>query len=95
MQTLSKIVPDYVGKVDFYLVAFNEDTATLERYVADRQYTNMASAQPAGSLLRDLKIVSQSSMLALDADGVITFRKGYGRGGSAEQLRAEFGRLAP
>ena len=41
----------------------------------------MIATQPVGSMLADLKIVSQSSMIALDEHGVITFRKGYGGGG--------------
>ena len=53
----------------------------------------MIATQPVGSMLADLKIVSQSSMLAADGAGVITFRKGYGRGGDAETLREEFRRL--
>ena len=44
-------------------------------------------------MLRDLKITSQSSMLAMDANSVITFRKGYGRGADEGTLRAEFERL--
>ena len=41
----------------------------------------MISAQPVGAMLADLQIVSQSSMIAVDGKGVITFRKGYGGGG--------------
>ena len=41
----------------------------------------MIATQPVGSMLADLRITSQSSMIAMDAIGVITFRKGYGGGG--------------
>ena len=51
----------------------------------------MTATQPVGSMLRDLQIVSQSSMLALDANGIITFRKGYG--GRSADFNAEFARL--
>lgn len=51
----------------------------------------MTATQPVGSMLRDLEIVSQSSMLALDANSVITFRKGYG--GRSADFAAEFARL--
>lgn len=94
MRTLNPIVAEYAGQVDFYLVAFNESAATLESYIQENGNANMTATQPVGSMLRDLKIVSQSSMLAMDSAGVITFRKGYGRGGDAETLRAEFQRLA-
>lgn len=94
MRTLDPIVAEYVSQVDFYLVAFNESAATLEAYVAENGYANMTATQPVASMLRDLKIVSQSSMLGMDAGGVITFRKGYGGGSDADTLRDEFERLA-
>ena len=93
MRTLNPIIADYAGRVDFYLVAFNENAAALEGYIDENGYAHMTAAQPDGSMLRDLQIVSQSSMLALDAAGVITFRKGYG--GRSVDFRAEFARLAP
>lgn len=91
LRTLNPIVAEYAGQVDFYLVAFNESAATLESYITENGYANMIAAQPVDSMLRDLKIVSQSSMIAVDGAGVITFRKGYGgRGGD---FGAEFARL--
>ena len=78
MRTLNPIIADYAGRVDFYLVAFNESAAELDEYIIEEGYANMTTAQPDGAMLRDLAIVSQSSMLALDAAGVIAFRKGYG-----------------
>jgi hypothetical protein len=73
-------------------VAFNESAATLENYIADNDYANMFATQPVGSMLRDLKIVSQSSMMAMDSAGVITFRKGYG--GRGADFAGEFEKLA-
>lgn len=93
MRTLNPIVAEYAGQVDFYLVAFNESAATLEAYIEENSYANMTAAQPVGSMLRDLKIVNQSSMIAVDGAGIITFRKGYGREGDAETLSEEFQRL--
>ena len=94
MRTLAPIITEYAGRVDFYLVSFNESAATLESYVADNGYQNVTATQPDGSMLRDLKITSQSSMLAMDAHSVITFRKGYGRSADERTLRSEFQRLA-
>ncbi|MXZ90915.1 MAG: hypothetical protein F4W95_01920 [Chloroflexi bacterium] len=65
----------------------------MDSYVQQNGYQDIISTQPAGSMLRDLKITSQSSMLAMDAHSVITFRKGYGRGADEQTLRAEFERL--
>ena len=93
MRTLAPIITEYAGRVDFYLVSFNESAATLESYARQNGYENITSTQPVGSMLRDLKITSQSSMLAMDAHSVITFRKGYGRGADEQTLRSEFERL--
>lgn len=92
MRTLAPIVTEYAGQVDFYLVSFNESAGRLETYISDNGYSNMTATQPVGSMLRDLKITSQSSMIALDEQGVITFRKGYGgRGDFAGAYRARAG----
>ncbi|MDE2787987.1 MAG: hypothetical protein OXL37_15170 [Chloroflexota bacterium] len=91
LRTLNPIIAEYAGQVDFYLVAFNESAATLEEYIAENGYANMTAAQPVGSMLRDLKIVSQSSVMAMDSTGVITFRKGYG--GRGADFSAEFANL--
>ena len=48
----------------------------------------MIATQPVGSMLADLRIVSQSSMIAVGSEGVITFRKGYG--GRGVDFGAEF-----
>ena len=93
MQTLSKVAPEFAGQVDFYLVSYNEDAATLDAYASGQSYTDVIAAQPVGRMLRDLEIVSQSSMMALDGDGIITYRKGFG-GGSESTLRAQFEQLA-
>ena len=85
-------MPDHAEQVDFYLVAFNESAATLDGYISQNGYKNMTATQPVGSMLRDLQIVSQSSMLAVDRAGLITFRKGYG--GRGVDFKAEFERLA-
>ena len=91
MRTLSSIVPQYADWVDFYVVAFNESAGTLEEYIADQGYTHMTAAEPVGTMLADLRIVSQSSMVAVDGAGVITFRKGYG--GRAVDFHAELERM--
>ena len=63
----------------------------MEAYIEENGFSNMTATQPIDSMLRDLQIVSQSSMIALDADGVITFRKGYG--GRGANFESEFSQL--
>ena len=80
MRTLAPIVRENAEAVDFYLVSFSESAETLNNYIDDNGYSDMIATQPKGSMLADLQIVSQSSMIALDEQGVIAFRKGYGGG---------------
>lgn len=75
------MVTENAGQVDFYLVSFSESASRLDGYIEENGYSDMIATQPVGSMLADLRITSQSSMIALDAQGVITFRKGYGGGG--------------
>ncbi len=91
MRTLNPILADYADRVDFYLVAFNESADRLEGYVTENGYSNMTSTQPVGAMLRDLKIVSQSSFIGMDSSSVITFRKAYG--GQSVDFRAELERM--
>jgi hypothetical protein len=46
----------------------------------------MIMAAPVGTMLVDLRITSQSSIIAADGARVITFRKGFG-GGSSRAFR--------
>lgn len=73
-------------------MAFNENGQTLEDYITDNGYTNMIAAEPVGTMLADFEIVSQSSIVAMDAAGVITYRKGFGGGGAGE-FASEFDTL--
>ena len=72
-------------------MSFNESAGRLEGYIDDNGYSDMIATQPVGSMLRDLKITSQSSMIGLDAGGVITFRKGYGGRGDYEGAYQQLG----
>lgn len=74
------------------MVAFNESGETIDNYIAGQGYSNMIAAAPTGTMLADMRIVSQSSIVAIDGAGVITFRKGFGGGGSSE-FTNEFERL--
>ena len=74
------------------MVAFNESGETIDNYIAGQGYSDMIAAAPTGTMLADFRIVSQSSIVAIDGAGVITFRKGFGGGGSGE-FTAEFEKL--
>ena len=74
------------------MVAFNESGETIDNYIAGQGYRNMIAAAPVGTMLADLRITSQSSIIAVDGAGVITFRKGFGGGGVGE-FTSEFEKL--
>ena len=50
-------------------------------------------AEPAGTMLKDLKVFVQSTKIAVDSQGVIIYRDGYGQGG-ADTWRQVFQELA-
>lgn len=74
------------------MVAFNESGETIDNYIAGQEYSDMIAAAPTGSMLADMRIVSQSSIVAIDGAGVITFRKGFG-GGGTDEFTGEFDKL--
>ena len=90
MTGLSRRVAAYDGRlsgvqglsVDFYVVG-SDPFESLNDLVADqndRLYPGQVSA-PVGSMLRDLEVFTQSTKIAIDSNGVITYRAGYGQGG--------------
>ena len=73
-------------------MAFNESAQIIDDYIAGNNYEHMTAAEPTGTMLADFKIVSQSSIVAMDAAGVVTYRKGFGGGGAGE-FSGEFDKL--
>ncbi len=81
LQSILKAYPEYEDSVTFYAVGQDptESIGALTLITADRGYHwPVASAGPG--MLRSLNILSQSSKLAFDGNGVITYRDGYGNG---------------
>ena len=67
--------------VNFYIVG-SDPSQTLDSLEANRQSEGYpgAVAEIAGNGLRDLKIIKQSTKIALDGNGVITYRDSFGQG---------------
>lgn len=67
--------------VSFYIVG-SSSSQTLDSLEADRQAEGYPGvvAEIEGNGLRDLKILQQSTKIALDGNGVITYRDSFGRG---------------
>ena len=81
MRSIRDLGPAAVENVNFYIVG-SDPRQTLDSLEADRQGEGYpgAVAEIAGSGLRDLKILQQSTKIALDGNGVITYRDSFGQG---------------
>ncbi len=81
MAEFAAIYPDFADSVDF-LVVGQDPTEPIDVLVAYRDNAGhvwpVALAGPR--MLADLRINTQAYKIALDADGVITYRAGYGSG---------------
>lgn len=64
----------------------------LEAY-REREGHPWLVAEPLGTMLRDIKVLVQSTKIAVDSQGVIVYRDGYGQGGE-ETWRQTFQELA-
>ena len=76
---LKDIYHRYQDEVSFYAIGVDpsESLQLLEQYKQAQGYPwPVATAPPA--ILPDYKIITQSTKVAIDDAGVITFRAGYG-----------------
>lgn len=91
---MKEVYPDFTNRVAFYAVGSDpgESLERLERYRQDQGYP-WPVATGEGDILRDLDVLVQSTKIAFDANGVITYRDGYGRG-DPEEWRRVFQELA-
>ena len=86
MQRLQAIYPDYAAEVAFYAVGVHpgivEDLSTLERYRQERGHPWPVAVAPR-QLLAALNVTIQSTKIAFDRQGTITYREGMGQGNDA------------
>ncbi|MYB50072.1 MAG: hypothetical protein F4X72_12550 [Dehalococcoidia bacterium] len=83
MRSLTEVYPPFKDQVDFYAVAFNESLNELQTYQNDSGHAGTV-ARSAGNMIRDFRVTQQSTKIAIDANGVIIYRVGLGRGGASE-----------
>ena len=83
MRSLTEIYPPLKDKVELYAVAFNEPLSDLQSYQNESGHAGTV-ARSAGNMIRNFRVTQQSTKVAIDANGVITYRSGYGRGSPAE-----------
>jgi hypothetical protein len=78
---LATLDPKYTEDVAFYIVGYDpsQNVELLERDRHKRGYP-WPVAEMTGSGLRDLRVLLQSTKIAIDSNGVITYRDVYGQG---------------
>ena len=81
MRRLRDIYPDYADRVAFYAVGADptESLSRLESYRQQEGYP-WPVAEAVGPMLRDFRVTAQSTKIAIDSRGLITYRAGYGQG---------------
>jgi hypothetical protein len=93
---MKEIYPEYAEDVAFYAVGVHpgiiEDIATLENHrLANGHLWPVATAP--GQVMADLGVTIQSTKIAFDSRGMITYREGMGQGND-EEWRRVFTELA-
>ena len=74
MRRLRDVYPQFRDEVEFFLVnidPFEELVDTGDPW---------QDAEAVGRMLVDLNVRTQSTKIAVDGQGIITYRQGYGRG---------------
>ena len=97
MRQLKTIYPDYSEQVDFYAIAVSKAFDNLDRLEGHREknghpwpVANLANEQ---TTLADLNVSYQSTKIAFNSKGIITYRDGFG-GGNPDAWRQVFAGLA-
>ena len=82
MRRLKDLYPEFADKVDFYAISQSE-VETIDQLERDRieQGYPWPIAKINRDVLKNLKVLQQSTKIAVDHQGVISYRAGYGEGG--------------
>ena len=82
---MKDVYPEFADRVDFYAIGQSpfESIELLESYRMKEGYP-WPVAEIESSVLKDLQILQQSTKIALDHQGIISYRAGYARGGPTE-----------
>ena len=78
---MTEVYPGYADEVAFYAVGEDptEDLERLERFrIGQGHPWPVAESDP--SIIRSFRVLERSTKIAVDAQGIITYRAGYGRG---------------
>ena len=94
MRSLKDLYPTFADKVEFYAISQSQ-VETMDHQEHDRikQGYPWPIAKIDDNVLKELKVLQQSTKIALDNQGVISYRAGYGNGG-VDKWREVFSDLA-
>ncbi len=90
---MKDVYPEFAGSVDFYAVGQSpfESIDQLESYrIKEGHPWPIAEIHP--DILKELRVLRQSTKIVLDHRGIITYRGGYADGG-ADKWREIFSDL--
>ena len=78
---MKSVYPEFGDQVAFFAIGQDpsESLGEMEQY-RERQGHPWPVAKPDPKMLIDLRVIQQSTKIAVDARGLITYRSGYGRG---------------
>jgi len=78
---LKDVYPEFTDDVVFISIGV-DPTETMSELVKykDLHSHPWAVAKPLGKMIADLKVTSQSTKIAFNSSGIITYRDGYGKG---------------
>ncbi len=81
MRRLKQDYPEYADSVELYAIGqdVTEGVGRLEDYRASEDLP-FPVAEVSNNVLRSLEIIRQSTKVAVDHNGVITYRAGIGEG---------------
>ena len=81
---MKSVYPEYADQVNFYAVAVSSSFDSLDRLENDRVLNGyswpVANAVNERQALADLNVSYQSTKIAFNSKGVITYRDGFGDG---------------
>lgn len=86
--------PEFADQVAFYAIGVDptESLDRLDSYRENQGYP-WPVAMPSPRMLSNFRVLQQSTKVAIDGAGIITYRDGYGRG-NVEKWRKVFVELA-
>ena len=94
MRRLKDVWPEFADQVAFYAIGVDptESLDQLDSY-REKQGYPWPIAAPGHRMLSDFRVLNQSTKVAIDCGGIITYRDGYGRGDET-RWRQVFAELA-